>query len=201
MLYEVCVGSYKEAVEKERLGAHRVELCCNLLEGGTTPSYGTIKATVSELNIPVMVMIRPRGGDFNYSSSEIEIMKEDIKVCKELGVYGVVVGVLKNDAIDTDTLKILADLAKPMSITFHMAFDEVKDMFTALDTLIDIGIDRVLTKGGDKSAIDGKEVIKDLVEYADNRIVIMPGKGITKENREQILQYTGAIEIHGSKIV
>ncbi|GAA0076756.1 copper homeostasis protein CutC [Clostridium sp. CTA-5] len=200
-IYEACVGNYNEALKAESLGANRIELCDNLLEDGTTPSYGTIKRTIEDLNIPVMVIIRPRGGEFNYSLEEIEIMKEDIRICKKLGAYGVVIGALKNNAIDINAIKELVKIAKPMSITFHMAFDEIEDKYKAIDELVILGVDRILTKGGNKDALSGKEMIKSLVEYSNDRISIMPGKGVTKENREFILNFTGAKEIHGSKVV
>ena len=200
-LFEKCVGSYKEAVEAEILGAHRVEFCDNLLEDGTTPSFGNIKKAVNNLQIPVMVIIRPRGGNFEYSKDEAEIMIEDIRMCKELGVYGVVIGALKGNKIDVELTKRLVEEAKPMSITFHMAFDEIEDKKDAIDILVKLRVDRILTKGGKENAIDGKEVLKDLVKYANDRIIIMPGKGVNKENREYILEYTGAKEIHGTKVV
>ena len=200
-LFEKCVGSYKEAVEAEMLGAHRVEFCDNLLEDGTTPSFGNIKKAINKLKIPVMVIIRPRGGSFEYSEDEGEIMLEDIRICKELGVYGVVIGALKGKKIDVELIKKLVEEAKPMSITFHMAFDEIENKKEAIDKLVELGVDRILTKGGNENALSGKDVLKELVKYADDRIIIMPGKGVNKENREYILGYTGAKEIHGTKIV
>lgn len=201
IIYEACVGSYNEAVKAETLGANRVELCDNLLEDGTTPSYGTIKKTINELKIPVMVIIRPRGGDFEYSEDELEIMLDDIRMCKELGAYGVVIGALKDNKIDYEMVKKLVKEAKPMSITFHMAFDEIDNRKAALEELIELGIDRVLTKGGRINAISGLDSIRALVNYASGRIKIMPGKGINKDNRDHILEYTKVQEIHGSKIV
>lgn len=200
-IFEACVGSYKKAVYMAKRGADRIELCDNLQEGGTTPSYGTIKKAVFKLDIPVMVMIRPRGGSFEYSQDEVEIMKEDIKTVKKLGAYGVVIGVLTGNKIDIDTTKELIEIAKPLSITFHMAFDEVDDKLHAIDEMVELKVDRILTKGGKVNAEKGKDEIRSLVEYANNRISIMPGKGINKGNRDHILKYTGAFEIHGSKIV
>lgn len=200
-VFEACVGSYREAKVAEKLGADRIELCDNLLEGGTTPSYGTIKKTLENVKIPVMVIIRPRGGDFEFSADEIEIMKEDITRVKNLGGYGVVIGALKGDKIDIDATKALIKEAKPMSITFHMAFDEVQDKFCAIDQLIELGVDRILTKGGTQSAMEGKEQLRELAAYANGRIGIMPGKGVNKENRDFLLEYTNTKEIHGSKVV
>lgn len=200
-IYEACVGNYNEAVKAEALGAHRIELCDNLLEDGTTPSFGTIKKTINTVKIPVMVIIRPRGGSFEYSEEEAEIMIEDIKMCKELGAYGVVIGALKGNKIDLELTKKLVEEAKPMKITFHMAFDSIENKNEAIDELVGLGVDRILTKGGMENALIGKDALKSLVNYANDRIIIMPGKGVNKENREFILEYTGAKEIHGTKVV
>lgn len=200
-LFEKCVGNYNEAVEAEVLGADRIEFCDNLIEGGTTPSYGNIKKVTTNLKIPAMVIIRPRGGNFEFSKDEAEIMIEDIRMCKELGAYGVVIGALKGNEIDLELTKRLVEEAKPMKITFHMAFDEIEDKKKAIDELVDLGVDRILTKGGKEDAMAGKDVLKELVEYAKDRIIVMPGKGVNKENRDYLLQYTGAKEIHGTKVV
>lgn len=200
-IYEACVGNYNEAVKAEALGAHRIELCDNLLEDGTTPSFGTIKKTINTVKIPVMVIIRPRGGSFEYSKEEAEIMLEDIKMCKELGAYGVVIGALKGNKIDLELTKRLVEEAKPMKITFHMAFDSIENKNEAIDDLVNLGVDRILTKGGMENALIGRDALKNLVNYANDRIIIMPGKGVNKENREFILEYTGAKEIHGTKVV
>lgn len=200
-IFEVCVGNYNEAIKAEALGANRIEFCDNLLEDGTTPSFGSIKKAINTLKIPVMVIIRPRGGNFEYSEDEAEIMLEDIRICKELGAYGVVIGALKGNKIDLELTKRLVEEAKPMKITFHMAFDSIEDKKGAIDELVDLGVDRILTKGGMENALAGKDVLRELVEYASGRIVIMPGKGVNKENRDYILEYTGAKEIHGTKVV
>ena len=200
-IYEVCVGNYIEAIDGEKRGANRIELCDNLMQDGTTPSYGTIKLAVKNVSIPVMVIIRPRGGNFEYSSDEVEIMKEDIKVCKALGVYGVVIGALKGNEIDVDTVQALLKECDGLSVTFHMAFDEIEDKYKAIDKLIELGVDRILTKGGKANAIEGKDELRKLSEYADGRIIIMPGKSVTTENREYILEYTNTSEIHGTKVV
>ncbi|MEW8957078.1 copper homeostasis protein CutC [Clostridium sp.] len=201
-IFESCVGSYEEAKKAERLGAHRIELCDNLIEGGTTPSYGTISMACENLDIPIMVIIRPRGGDFLYTEEEIEIMKRDIKMCKELGVYGVVLGVLNGDKkIDKNLLKNLIELSKPLKVTFHMAFDEIEDKEAALQELINLNVDRILTKGGIEDAFKGKNVIKSLIEKSEGKIIILPGGGVTKENYEELKIYTGAKEFHGKRIV
>lgn len=200
-IYEACVGNYNEAVKAEALGAHRIELCDNLLEDGTTPSFGTIKKTINTVKIPVMVIIRPRGGNFEYSKEEADIMLEDIKMCKELGAYGVVIGALKGNKIDLELTKKLVEEAEPMKITFHMAFDSIENKNEAIDELVELGVDRILTKGGMENALIGRDTLKELVDYANDRIIIMPGKGVNKENREFILEYTGAKEIHGTRVV
>ncbi len=199
---EACVGSFEEAKRAQQLGASRIELCDNLKEGGTTPSYGTIIQAKEYLDIPIMVIIRPRGGNFVYSKYEIEIMKKDIKLCKEVGVKGVVFGVLdENDFINKIVMKELIDLAKPLDITFHMAFDEIKDKEKALEELIELNVDRILTKGCKTNAFDGKKIIKKLTNKGENKIIILPGGGIIKENYLDIINYTKAKEVHGTKIV
>lgn len=201
MIIEACVGGYQEAIEAVNRGASRIELCDNLLEGGTTPSYGTILKTRRDVNVPIMVMIRPRGGNFHFNQDEVEIMLEDIKRCKEIGVDGIVIGALKGCEIDAEVTRKLIECAKPLSITFHMAFDELKDPFKGIDVLKTLGVDRILTRGLSENAIAGKYRIKELVEYAQNQIIIMPGKGITRDNRDELINYTKVKEIHGSKIV
>ena len=157
MIREKCIGSFLEALEAQELGAERVELCDNLTEGGTTPSYGTIKMVVEKLNIPAFVIIRPRGGDFYYTPEEIEIMKEDIKICKELGVKGVVIGALNRDnTINYDAIKDMIDLAKPMSITFHKAIDELENPVTEVKKLANLGVNRILTSGTKETALEGE---------------------------------------------
>ncbi|GAA0743032.1 copper homeostasis protein CutC [Clostridium oceanicum] len=199
---EACVGSFKEAKKAQELGASRIELCDNLKEGGTTPSYGTIIQTKSYLDIPIMVIIRPRGGDFVYSKYEIEIMKKDIELCKGLGVDGVVFGVLdENKLINKNVMKELVDLAKPLDVTFHMAFDEIKDKEEAIEELIELKVDRILTKGCKTNAFDGKEIIRKLTSKSKDKIIILPGGGITKENYLDIINYTKVKEVHGTKIV
>ena len=200
-IFEACVGNYVEAKRAEELGANRLELCDNLLEGGTTPSYGTIKKVLEKINIPVMVIIRPRGGNFEFLEEEIEIMKDDIRMAKELGAYGVVIGALKGNKIDIDTTKAFIEEAKPLSVTFHMAFDDIEDKFEAVDQLVDLGVDRILTKGGTEDAMSGKDELRKLSDYAAGRITIMPGKGVNKENRDFLLEYVNTNEIHGSKVV
>ncbi|QZY55808.1 copper homeostasis protein CutC [Crassaminicella profunda] len=199
---EACVGSFEEAKKAQELGANRIELCDNLKEGGTTPSYGTILMAKKFLDIPIMVIIRPKGGNFIYSKAEIEIMKIDIKICKELGVMGVVFGILdEHNLINKEVTKELVDLAKPLHVTFHMAFDEIEDKKRALEELVELKVDTILTKGCKTKAFDGKETIKELIHLSKDRIIILPGGGITKENYLELMQYTNAKEVHGTKIV
>ena len=202
ILLEACVGCYKEAKKAELQGADRIELCDNPGEGGTTPSYGTIYLATQNINIPIAVIIRPRGGDFVYSNDEFEIMKKDIVICKELGVETVVFGILnKENKIDIERTKELIDLASGLKVTFHMAFDEIDDKFEALNQLISMNVDRVLTKGCKTCALDGKNTLKNLVEKSDNRITILVGGGVTYKNYKELSNYIGCNEMHGSKIV
>jgi len=197
MILEVCVNSAISAIEARKGGADRVELCENMHDGGTTPSTGTIRFTRKAIDIGLFVMIRPRGGDFLYSEAEFEIMKEDIRVAKKLGVDGMVFGILLPDGrIDKERMKVLADLSRPMSVTCHRAFDMTEDPFLALDELIGIGIDRILTSGQKTSAAEGTGLIKELIEKSSGRIIIMPGGGVKEYNINRLIRETGAKEIH-----
>lgn len=202
MLKEKCIGSYIEAIEAQRLGANRVELCDNLEEGGTTPSYGTIKMVVRDLTIPVFVIIRPRGGDFYYTKEEIEIMKEDIRICKELGVDGVVLGALTCDnKIDYEVVKELVNLAKPMSVTFHKAIDELKNPVDEVKKLASLGVDRILSSGTKKTALEGKEILNEMIKEAQDRIIIVVAGQVTKDNFLEVSSNIPSKEYHGKKIV
>ena len=202
ILKEACVGNFKEAQSAVSKGAHRLELCDNLQEGGTTPSYGTIALAQEKLQTPLLVMIRPRGGDFVYTPDELEIMLCDIKTCKYLGVYGVVFGALTEDkTLDVATMKTLVAASKPMKITCHMAFDELDNPIAGLDRLIELGIDRVLTKGSKMNATDGINTLIQLVAHAKGRITIVAGGGISADNYQMIADATGVREVHGTKIV
>ncbi|MDA3838048.1 MAG: copper homeostasis protein CutC [Candidatus Delongbacteria bacterium] len=194
---EICLDSVESAIESEKGGADRVELCDNLIEGGTTPSYGSIKVSREKISIGLQVIIRPRGGDFCYSDIEFEVMKQDIIQYRELGVDGVVIGILKTDGtIDIERTKELIELARPMNVTFHRAFDMTVDPFVALEDIIKIGADRILTSGQQKSAIDGSSLIAELIQKAGNRIIIMPGAGLRENNVTEFIRETNASEIH-----
>lgn len=202
MLREKCIGSFLEALEAQELGAERVELCDNLAEGGTTPSYGTIKMVVEKLNIPAFVIIRPRGGDFYYTPEEIEIMKEDIKLCKELGVKGVVIGALNRDnTINYGAIKEMIDLAKPMSITFHKAIDELENPVTEVKKLANLGVNRILTSGTKETALEGKNILREMIKEAGEDIIIIVAGKVTKDNLNEISNLIPAKEYHGKKIV
>lgn len=197
---EVCANSLESALNAQKGGVHRVELCSNLYEGGTTPSMGEISLARELLQIDLNVLIRPRGGDFLYSKNEIEIIKRDILFCKETGVDGVVIGFLKSDgSINKELTKEITELARPMLVTFHRAFDMCKNPEEALEELIEIGVDRVLTSGAQNKAIDGKSLLNKLVKQAGKRIIIMPGSGIRANNISEIIEKTGAREFHASE--
>ncbi|NVO19356.1 MAG: copper homeostasis protein CutC [Bacteroidetes bacterium] len=197
MLIEIATFSVEAAVIAQKSGADRIELCSSPLEGGLTPSSGCIQTVRKLLNIPLNVMIRPREGDFYYSSREFETMLTDIEILKNEGVDGIVTGVLhSNGSIDSTRMQLILKQAGSMEITFHRAFDMTRDPLNALDTLIGLGIKRILTSGCRASAMDGLEKIKELQQAAGNQIVIMPGGGINETNILEIIQSTGVSEVH-----
>jgi copper homeostasis protein len=180
-------------------GADRIELCANLAEGGTTPSYAQIKKCRESFGIPLFPIIRPRGGDFLYNKDEFEIMKNDIKLCKDLGCDGIVIGLLNMDGtIDLTRTSELIELAYPLDVTFHRAFDRCKDPFEALEELIEIGCQRILTSGQKPTVSEGIDLIAELNKKADDRIIIMPGSGVRKENIKTLADKTSCIEFHSS---
>jgi copper homeostasis protein len=197
LLLEACVDSVEAALAAEAGGAGRVELCADLLEGGITPSGGTIRAACERLQIPVNVIVRPRGGDFCYSDVEVDVMRRDITLAKDAGANGVVIGVLNPDGtVDAERTRALVDLARPLSVTFHRAFDVTRDPFEALETLIELGLDRVLTSGQEPNVLEGLDLIVELVQAAGERIIVMPGAGITERNIHKIIAASGARELH-----
>jgi copper homeostasis protein len=180
-------------------GADRIELCAALTEGGTTASYGTIRKCREAFGVQLFPIIRSRSGDFLYSEEEFEIMFEDVKLCKELGCDGVVIGLLtKNGSVDLKRTSKLIEAAYPLDITFHRAFDRCKDPFEAVEQLIEIGCQRILTSGQRPTAPEGVELIAQLVKTADERIIIMPGSGVRKENIKNLAERTNAMEFHSS---
>ena len=202
MIKEACVESFEKSLEAQNNGANRIELCENLAVGGTTPSYGTVKICLEKLNIPIFPMIRARGGNFIYSKDEIEIMKEDIKIFKELGVKGIVLGCLTSEnEIDLLTTKELVDLAYPMEVTFHKAIDEITNPLIYIDDLVNLGIKRILTSGGKATALEGKDLINEIIKKSNERLKIVVAGKVTKENLNELSNLISANEFHGKLIV
>ena len=197
--FEVCLEGIDSVVAAAAGGAQRVELCANLTEGGTTPSLGTVAAARAAVDLDIMVMIRPRGGDFCYTERELEVMIADIERIKPLGVQGFVFGCLRPDGtIDTAATRRLIAAAQPYSVTFHRAFDVTADPYQSLETLIELGVDRVLTSGQAPSVPEGLDLLRRLVAVAADRIIILPGAGITPANVAEVLQRTGCREFHAT---
>lgn len=197
ILIEACVESPEEALRSERLGADRIELCDNLAVGGTTPSHGVVAVALDRCSIPVYPIVRSRGGDFVFGSDDVRAMLHDVTQLRTLGVPGMVIGALTlRGTIDRDTVARLRDAAGPIDLTFHKAFDAVGDQAGALDTLIELGISRVLTGGGAGSAWEGSRQIASLVRQAAGRISIMAGGGIIAPHALELVAATGVAEIH-----
>lgn len=196
---EICAGSVTSALAAQEGGAYRVELCDNLKEGGTTPSYGTLLLARKNLSIKLFSIIRPRGGDFLYSDLEFELMKADIIQCRKLGCDGVVFGILTKDGeVDKERNLELKKAAGNMETTFHRAFDRCKDPFQALEDIIKMGFERILTSGMENTAVKGASMISNLIKQASGRISIMPGAGIRPENLKTLIEQTGATEYHST---
>lgn len=199
ILCEICIDSVDGAVAAQQGGAQRVELCDNLVEGGTTPSIGTIRLARANITIGLNVIIRPRGGDFCYTPLEFEVMRQDILAAREAGADGVVIGLLQPDGrVDTARTRELVELARPLSVTFHRAIDLCRDPFEALEDLAAIGVDRILTSGCRPTAPEGADVIARLVRQSAGRVVIMAGGGVTADNLPSLLAATGVREVHFS---
>jgi copper homeostasis protein len=200
-LLEICADTVSNALVAQAAGARRIEFCTGLSEGGTTPSAAQIREARKSLHILLYVLIRPRGGDFLYGDLEFEIMKSDIHFCGQAGCDGVVIGMLRPDGtIDTEQCGVLTAIARQygMGVTFHRAFDRSSDLFQAIEDIIALGCDRILTSGGYATAIEGADIIRQLIEKAGDRIVIMPGSGITPENAGELIRTTGLKEMHGT---
>lgn len=200
MILEICANSLESAMNAEKGGANRIELCTNLEVGGLTPSRELIEAVKDVLDIPVYVLIRPRKGDFVYTPDELEGMKSDISFCFEVGCQGVVFGALnRQKIIDEDATNMLMKAAKFMDVTFHRAFDLVEDHIEGLNTLKELGVQRILTSGCNGTAVQGFEMLCELVDEAEDEVIIMPGGGIRPNNIDQVLK-TGATEYHSAAL-
>ena len=203
MILEACVETFEQAVLAEKKGANRIELCADLHLDGLTPDFNMVRETASFLNIPVMVMIRPRGGNFIYSKDEVAQMILQIQNAKDSGAAGVVIGVLKDrNQIDTESTRLLVDAAWPLPVTFHKAIDLLTDPAEGVRLLKEIrGIRRVLTSGGKPTAFEGQEKIREMNEIAGDDIIILVAGKVTFQNVSEIHRITGAAEFHGKKIV
>ena len=197
---EICANSVESAVKAQEGGAYRVELCAGIPEGGTTPSFGEIRLARQLLQqTKLHVIIRPRGGDFLYTQAELEIMLHDIKVARQLGADGVVFGCLTAEGnVDVPAMKKLMNAVGDMSVTFHRAFDMCRNPMEALEDIIELGCHRILTSGQEANAPAGAALLKELIEKADGRIIIMPGCGVKPSNLLQLAEETGATEFHFS---
>jgi copper homeostasis protein len=194
---EIAAFTPEAAIKAQHAGANRIELCDNPHDGGTTPSIGMLELLRRLLDIELFPIIRPRGGDFLYTDLEFEIMKKDIIHCRQIGCDGIVTGILNADgSIDKKRNSILIDLAYPMSVSFHRAFDRCKDPFQSLEDIIELGFERILTSGQQPTALEGALLIHELVKLADDRIIIMPGSGVRDDNIEELIIKTGAREFH-----
>jgi copper homeostasis protein len=196
---EVCVDSVASCVAAEEGGATRVELCANLFEGGTTPSAGTLHEARKNLSIGLHAIIRPRGGDFCYSASEFASMEYDLQLAKELGADGVVIGILTPDGhVDMARTERLVEQARPLKVTFHRAFDMTPDPERALQDLLRLQIDLLLTSGQERTACEGIPLLARLAQLAGDRLRIMPGGGVTERNIHRIVRETGVRDVHVS---
>ena len=197
LLFEVCVEGIDAVAAAEAAGADRIELCASLMEGGLTPSFGTIKAALEHAHIPVYPMIRPRGGDFLYSELEFQTMLADVTACREMGVKGVVFGCLTPEAaFDEPRMQALVDAAGPMDTTSHRAFDMTRDPAEAVDALVRCGVKRVLTSGLRDTALEGLDNLARTVKHANGRLIVMACGGLTADNIAKVREATGVREMH-----
>lgn len=196
---EICAADIDSVIAAAAGGAQRVELCSGLSEGGMTPSAGLVAEALKQPGIKVHVLVRPRPGDFLYTDTEVKIMQHDIELMRSLGVHGVVIGALTPEGdIDTETCRRLTECAEGINITFHRAFDLTRNPLTALDQIIELGCNRVLTSGCAPTALEGIETLRRLNDYAAGRITILAGAGISPQNAASIMQRTGIHELHAS---
>ncbi len=199
MQIEICADSVESAIAAERGGAQRIELCSDLLEGGITPSPGLIAKVRQRISIGLYAMIRPRGGDFAYTSDELSVMREDICQARKLGADGIVLGILDEHArVDVERTRELVELAHPLPVTFHRAIDMTPDVGAALDDVLKTGAARVLTSGGAPSAMQGVREVARMVQTAGNRIAVMAGGGLSVDTLPRVAEATGATEFHAS---
>ena len=199
LIIENCAGDVLSCLEAERGGASRVELCAALSEGGTTPSYGTVATALRCCHLPIIPIIRPRSGDFLYSETEVDVMLEDIRVLRRLGVAGFSLGALTPDGdLDEELCRRLIREAEGLPVTLHRAFDRTASLETALEQAVALGFACILTSGGTPSAVDSLDRMRHLVEQADGRISIMAGSGITADNARHVVRSTGVSAIHGT---
>lgn len=199
MILEVCAANLPSALAAQRAGAHRIELCAGLELGGLTPSLGLVKAAVQALSIPVHVLIRPREGDFCYTEQEIGVMLRDMELCGEAGAAGVVLGATKADGeMDWGLMAVFKKVAKGLDLTCHRAIDFSPDPFGAIEQLVELKYNRVLSSGQSATAQEGRALLKKMVEMARKRIAVMPGGGINQYNIAELAQFTGATEFHFS---
>ncbi|HEY5214557.1 MAG TPA: copper homeostasis protein CutC, partial [Acidobacteriaceae bacterium] len=198
MIFELCAETIEACHVARDGGAHRIELCSGLSEGGLTPSHGLIHAAVERSGLPIHVLVRPRGGDFLYSAAEVDVMREDILHIKHLGATGVVLGVLRPDGtVDIEGTRELVELARPMKVTFHRAVDATHSLPQALEDVIATGADRVLTSGGERDVVAGSSSLGKLVIQAGNRIEVAVGGGLRLKNAASLARLTGALHFHG----
>ncbi len=197
VLVEACVDAIDAAMEAEWGGADRIELCGELLQGGVTPSHGLIEAVWDQVSVPLFVLIRPRAGDFLYTSDELDVMERDIRVARALHVDGIVAGALTTEGdIDVAAMRCILDAARPMSVTFHRAFDFARDQDAALDALLELEVDRVLTSGGAPTALQGVENLARLNLRAGSELTVMAGGSITSVNVGEVVRRSGVREVH-----
>lgn len=198
-IIEIATSDFSTTQSAVEGGADRIELCANLAEGGTTPSYGTIRQCRDKFSVALFPIIRPRGGDFLYTMEEFDLMLKDVLLCKQLGCDGIVSGfLLKDGRLDIERTAALREAAYPMEFTFHRAFDRCQDPFEALEQLVETGCDRLLTSGQQPAVTEGMDLVARLQEASGDRIIIMPGSGVRKENIRLLADKTGCTEFHSS---
>lgn len=199
MIFELCAETIDACLVAREGGAHRIELCSGLSEGGLTPSHGLIREAVERSGLPVHVLVRPRGGNFVYAASEVDVVRRDIQHARELGAAGVVLGILQPDGrVDVEATRALVEWARPMEVTFHRAFDTTPSLPQALEAVIATGADRILTSGGQRNVVAGSAALGELVQLAGDRIEIAVGGGLRLQNAASLARVTQARHFHGS---